>query len=826
MADHGPKLKFTLPRYGVTPHEHPSLVGPGGLVDAENWQYRDGRLRTRFGLEIHTTDDSDTTNLLTYNQSSVETDTTGFTALGTTPAVLSQKVGVARFRHYSLKVDVTAAGDGFETDAMAVPSTTGTYTISLYLKWVNSATIGVVDYKLRLVECDAGGSDIGYTEEDVAHHSDGSWVRHTVTREFTTGATIKIRLVSDTGAQEDYYVDGLMAELGSSASTWAPGAGTAGGSAPNDNWAFNGNLGQRPLGLMQFDYLNSSDIERRKVVCGTDLGWWLYEPESALWRNITKYEETSDCEYSVGSGPPAAPSVSGTYTGTDDRTYRIYMASGTTFDWGWMDEGDDDWTWEAYGVTITGAAQSLQRGVSITFPVTSGYSPTTAMDFTAQAATPLTGGASSQVVFRGYDFQGVTKVLGCNGSDRIMVYDCDDDHYEPIAPLSTNQPLAARCIATAAGRVLAGNFTYNGTTYFDSVIYSEHKTGDAYAAWEGASIIQLDDTPGDVVSMMEMGRLRVVVYKSDSIYVLTSQSSFYPFRSDLVAANIEGPCSPLSVVPLPDGSQVYLSRGGAVMMFDGGPPRSLGPHIHTYIRGVMDLKTSERNWGIYDDEHDELWFVFTAKGTAGSTIADAVQCRGVVIQGLMNPQGGFPLWPMYWSRASFDLSAGLQSTIERQLTLGELPALGTVTQTLGSLRNMATTRLFCGSDGQIYRQNGETDVGGGFHAKLETGITDLGQQDRNMVIKQIDHLLSPLGITPSATSSQDVSVRLRLNSGERHESVTSAKTVDVASDNPPLVTHHRVAGRSVSLLLDSDIEQAIVWGGSEATIATGSRGRR
>jgi hypothetical protein len=90
----------------------------------------------------------------------------------------------------------------------------------------------------------------------------------------------------------------------------------------------------------------------------------------------------------TGSGLNDATS-GGTYTGISDFTYCVKIdATGTpdTFSWGTA----GSCTSGATGVSITGSAQTLSLGVTITFAATTGHTNTDHWDFTAYAPIPLT----------------------------------------------------------------------------------------------------------------------------------------------------------------------------------------------------------------------------------------------------------------------------------------------------------------------------------------------------------------------------------------------------------------------------------------------------
>jgi hypothetical protein len=97
----------------------------------------------------------------------------------------------------------------------------------------------------------------------------------------------------------------------------------------------------------------------------------------------------------TGSGLDDATS-GGTYTGDSVKEYYVEIdATGTPDTFQWSNDGGV--TFEATGVSITGAAQVLEEGVEITFAATTGHTANDVWEFTA------TPGIGADTVVRHYD---------------------------------------------------------------------------------------------------------------------------------------------------------------------------------------------------------------------------------------------------------------------------------------------------------------------------------------------------------------------------------------------------------------------------------------
>jgi hypothetical protein len=72
--------------------------------------------------------------------------------------------------------------------------------------------------------------------------------------------------------------------------------------------------------------------------------------------------------------------ASGAFSGTANRSFRVQIDSvGTPDTFSWSDDGTT--TWDATGVAITGAAQPLAEGMTITFAATTGHTLNDRWDF-------------------------------------------------------------------------------------------------------------------------------------------------------------------------------------------------------------------------------------------------------------------------------------------------------------------------------------------------------------------------------------------------------------------------------------------------------------
>ena len=154
-------------------------------------------------------------NLLSANQSSVETDITGLAANGS-GTTISRDTTVSLFGNASLKVVTAAAsGHGFLTNPYTAAVGGRTYTASLYIK--GSGTV-----VLRLQER-SGGTFLRQTQSVPIVLND-TWQRVSVTTTIGTDANqVLIYVANTTASANTYWADGLQIEENDFASPWTLG---------------------------------------------------------------------------------------------------------------------------------------------------------------------------------------------------------------------------------------------------------------------------------------------------------------------------------------------------------------------------------------------------------------------------------------------------------------------------------------------------------------------------------------------------------------------------------------------------------------------------
>ena len=144
------------------------------------------------------------TNLLTENQASVETDTTGFYTVSS--AVLSRDTTIFKYGNASLKTVTpgAVANEGFYTSFASVVAS-NTYTASVWFKGSGTVLLGISEYTAASVY-------VGLTYASTITLTD-TWTRYSVSRAFgSTGERALIRIITTSGTAQNitFYADGLQ----------------------------------------------------------------------------------------------------------------------------------------------------------------------------------------------------------------------------------------------------------------------------------------------------------------------------------------------------------------------------------------------------------------------------------------------------------------------------------------------------------------------------------------------------------------------------------------------------------------------------------------
>ena len=422
-------------------------------------------------------------------------------------------------------------------------------------------------------------------------------------------------------------------------------------------------------------------------------------------------------------------------------------------------------------------------------------------DWSAGLSASLTADATHHTIFRAFELGSAsgptTTIYMCNGKDT-------NKKWAPggaLAAQGGNVPIS-RAMMVLNDRMLVGNLQdrtgYTGE--WGPAVVATSDPLDPDNGWNTAQITQLLDTQGAIVAMQEMGNLQGAIYKTDAIYMATAEGTTAPFAFDLKRAGIAGPLSPRSVVAAADGLHYFIANDGAVYVFDGIEPKSLGRHVQRYVLNTWDSNVAYKAHGVYDNENREV--VFFYPGLEASEPGRAIRIS--IETGAM--------WPMTWSTLRF--TAAVKTFLPGGTTLGQVGAttIGSLNLTLGEYQALGQAFLYGEFGGRAHREHGNDDAGNTIPFSLLTGYTDLGAPLLFKSLRYIDHEFQ------RASDAQEVDVTVfRTNYGEDAE-YDIARSLDV-SEGGPYRTFHRFPARRYGMKLSGEGTQEVEWQGSTAVYA-------
>ena len=409
----------------------------------------------------------------------------------------------------------------------------------------------------------------------------------------------------------------------------------------------------------------------------------------------------------------------------------------------------------------------------------------------------LTGDETTHNVFRvfqkGSASGTTTTMYGNNGVNDMKQYVFGDASVANVASGGVRPP-RAKAMMVLADRMLLGNVTDNSTTSYTGAkgpqVVAVSASQDPTTGYNSVLVAQLQDTPGKIVAMLEMGNLNGAIYKDDAIYMAVAQSDAVPFAFSL-QQKVAGPVSPRAVVAVHDGLHVYLASNGDVMTFDGVSATPMGRHIQKYVLDHWNFNYSDRAHGWYDHENREVVLVFP-------DIIYGDGARAIVIRLTDDPP---TLWPYRF--ATVKVTAGIRALLPGGTTIGSLSGvtIGDLDLTLGEYDALGTALILGTSTGDTYKHSGTTDDGAAISAYFQYGFSAFDNPRTWKTPKFIDMVFKEIDDT------QDVTVTITgASHGQR--STLSSSTADISEDGQHR-TYHRGSSRRLGLKVSADATEEV-----------------
>jgi len=430
---------------------------------------------------------------------------------------------------------------------------------------------------------------------------------------------------------------------------------------------------------------------------------------------------------------------------------------------------------------------------------------TQAWDDITEAENALTGGTNAQQVFRVFVQGGVTYIVGTNGADvpKKWAGTKTGEVWDSYADIGGTPPVS-RCMAVAHERIILGNCVGYG---HDALVCSANQ--DMNSGWDSALQVRLSDTPGAIIALLERGNLMLDVFKEDAIYSGIARVTPAPFEFEMRKANIPGPVSPLSVVPLPNGNCAWLANDSSVQVYDGSVLEPFGGpqewhRIQKAVLRTIDTNRKDRAWGAFNSEQGLLLFAYPQR--------DTQDISGGILIDIANGS----VWPVKWANRFMSCGGRYHSTID--LLIKDLVEVyASYTNTWAEFTSEAPVLMLADSTGQVYRESGTEDDGDNIEARLTTGLMDFGDVMPFKTVVEADHLFL---VTEGA---QAVDVELGVSDYGEEPVFQAPVSIDLGSPEPKQ-TGHRLTGRMFALRLSLATKLLVNWLGTMLSVV--ERGRR
>ena len=410
-------------------------------------------------------------------------------------------------------------------------------------------------------------------------------------------------------------------------------------------------------------------------------------------------------------------------------------------------------------------------------------------------ANPLTGGPTDLNVFRVFQKNSATHLLGTNGANTMKKWDGNAATYSAVG----GNPPRCKTMMVLFDRIIVGHLLSGGT--ISGLAIDTSALQDFDSGW-GSILVAIvgAETPGAIVAMQENGSLVGSIFKEDAIVLAIAQAgASSPFRFETKVTNVPGPASARAVCAPSDGLNLVLANNGAIMRWDTVSYVSLGSKFQAHIQKVANMANLGRAFAHYDSTKNHAWFFYPERGSNDPMV-------GIVVN-----LNNLSMWPF---RLPWAVSAASAANTDTGLTIGQLTSpIGSITQTLGELgsQNSIPRTLLGETGGQAYEQRGESDGGTAIPFYFQTGRNALSNGARYKTVQSAEHRFK------RTTLPQNVSVQVGISDAGEDEALSTPKTLDLAA--PPYITGHRKTGKFLSIRMSGSASQPITYRGSYVHVA-------
>jgi hypothetical protein len=331
-------------------------------------------------------------------------------------------------------------------------------------------------------------------------------------------------------------------------------------------------------GLHWFEY-NASGTATRVLTCVSNGLLFKMDALDGTWDDITLATDMSTRRIDFTGSGDNDMTVTGTFSGNSADTYLITIASEgapDTFDWTVNGGGG------ATGVNITGSAQLLQEGVSVTFVGTDNHTSADAWTFTT--GVDLTADNFS-------DFDNfLNKMYMTNNVDVPIELDLVNDDAPEKMPVPSGLT-AAKFFKQYNNYAFLANVLVSGTRHASRIYFSNIKTT---GTWTATDFIEIAKDDGQEITGIKVLSDRLVVFKTRSIYnVFFTGDVDIPFilPGGGKSNSAVGCIAPYTIQELNNGL-VFLSHDG-FYFYDGINSFKISDKINDTVVGLNQTRSPQ-----------------------------------------------------------------------------------------------------------------------------------------------------------------------------------------------------------------------------------------
>jgi hypothetical protein len=242
-------------------------------------------------------------------------------------------------------------------------------------------------------------------------------------------------------------------------------------------------------------------------------------------------------------------------------------------------------------------------------------SATNKWDAITQVSQALTGALSNQINFTTFRESTMFRTISVNDKNTTKTWDGVASFISRLG--SAGGVPIAKDVCVVANRVVMGNIRNSGGDRFPYRIRISD-FNDAQS-WPQNLILDLSDTPGEIVGIETLNRTSFAIYKEDSKWLGVAQGGVYPFRFEMIDRR-PGAVSPRAIVPAEDG-HYYMGNDLSCYFFDGRSTREIGQQIAQHIKDNINWSYLKIIHGAPDFQKKKIWWHYPGSGQTTCNLA-------------------------------------------------------------------------------------------------------------------------------------------------------------------------------------------------------------